>query len=269
MTGNQHVYQQESGPIGLFDSGVGGLTILEEVIKLLPGESYVYYADSGNCPYGDKTREEILELASGITEFLIDRSCKIIVVACNTITTNIIDELRRRFPVPFVGMEPAIKPAAKLSKNGKVAVLATKGTIEGELYNKTRGVHAAGIDVFNQIGIGLVDLIERDQIDSPVMREKLEMLIRPMLDRDVDTLVLGCTHYNYLVPQIKAIAGPQIRIVNSAEPVARRVQAVLTEKHLLREQNDQVRNIYTTGNAEILRSMLQRLAFGKTELNKI
>lgn len=269
MTDLQRVHNLKSGPIGIFDSGVGGLTIMEEIVRLLPEESYVYYADSGNCPYGDRTREEIMELASGITGFLIEHDCKIIVVACNTITTNIIDELRLRFPVPFVGMEPAIKPAAKLSKNGKVAVLATKGTIEGELYNKTRGEYAAGVDVFNQIGVGLVDLIERDQIDSPAMQEKLEMLIRPMLERDVDTLVLGCTHYNYLVPQIKAIAGPQIRIVNSAGAVAKRVQTVLMEKHLLRKQNDQFRNIYTTGDPNILRSILRRLSLGKTELYKI
>lgn len=246
-------------PIGIFDSGVGGLTVLEAVTELLPKESYYYYGDSGNCPYGEKSKEEILALATAITSFLAEKGCKLIVVACNTITTNIIDKLRAQFPIPIVGMEPAIKPAAKASATGKVAVLATKGTLSGELYNKTKETYASDIEVINLIGTGLVELIESNNIDTEEMEAKLTTLIDPAVGQGVDTLVLGCTHYNYLIPVLTDVYGTQLKIINSASAVARRIQEVLKEKGQLGNNNNPQKIIFTTGNTEILSSVITRL----------
>ena len=192
-----------NSPIGLFDSGIGGTSIWKEVIKLLPNENTIYLADSKNAPYGEKSPEAIIALSVKNTEYLISKGCKLIIIACNTATTNAINFLRANYTIPFIGIEPAIKPAALNSKTGAIGILATKGTLSSKLFEKTASEYTQNILKIEQDGEGLVPLIENGQIDSMEMDILLDKYLRPMLEKNIDHLVLGCTHYPYLIPQIK------------------------------------------------------------------
>lgn len=220
-------------PIGLFDSGIGGTSIWKEVVKLLPNENTIYLADSKNAPYGEKSSEEILALSIKNTEYLISKGCKLIIVACNTATTNAIDFLRKNYPIPFIGIEPAIKPAALLSKTGAIGILATKGTLSSKLFEKTTKEYTKNITTIEQDGEGLVPLIEDGKLNSPEINELLTTYLKPMLNFNIDHLVLGCTHYPYLIPQIKKIIGENISIIDSGEAVAKQTKAVLEKHNLL------------------------------------
>ena len=190
-------------PVGIFDSGVGGTSIWKEIRKKLPFEDTIYLADSKNAPYGTKPESEILGLSIKNTELLLTQGCKLIVVACNTATTNAIAHLRNTYNVPFIGIEPAIKPAALHTKTKKVGVLATKGTLASSLFNSTSKLHAEGIQVMEQEGKGLVELIEAGKAQSEETKTLLKTYLDPMLKSDIDCLVLGCTHYPYLIPVLK------------------------------------------------------------------
>ncbi len=221
-----------SQPIGFFDSGIGGTSIWREVNALLPHENTIYLADSKNAPYGLKSKEEIIALSIKNTEFLLEQNCKLIVVACNTATTNAINELRAKFPVPFIGIEPAIKPAAIQSKTHKIGILATKGTLNSQLFHEKAKTHT-DVDIIEQIGHGLVQLIENGDMDSPEMAELLENYLQPMIAQNIDYLVLGCSHYPYLIPQIKKIIPPTIKIIDSGEAVAKQTKNILDQKKIL------------------------------------
>ena len=220
-------------PIGLFDSGIGGTSIWKEVIKLLPHENTIYLADSKNAPYGEKTSEEILELAKKNTELLISKGCKLIIVACNTATTNAIDYLRENYKTPFIGIEPAIKPAALLSKTGAIGILATKGTLSSKLFEKTANEYTKNITKIEQDGEGLVPIIEQGKLNSPEIFELLSKYLKPMLNFNIDHLVLGCTHYPYLIPQIQEILGNDVKIIDSGEAVAKQTKAILEKNNIL------------------------------------
>ncbi|MGB5236001.1 MAG: glutamate racemase, partial [Flavobacteriaceae bacterium] len=181
---NQH-------PIGIFDSGVGGTSIWRELHKLLPSEDTIYLADSKNAPYGEKSGSEIINLSKKNVDWLLERDCKMIIVACNTATTNAIAYLRSHYPVPFIGIEPAIKPAALHSATGKVGVLATSGTLASQLFLTTSKTHAEDILILEQVGEGLVRLIEQGKIDSSEMRLLLQKYLEPMINAGIDQLVLG------------------------------------------------------------------------------
>jgi glutamate racemase len=219
--------------IGLFDSGIGGTSIWKEVVKLLPNENTIYLADSKNAPYGEKSSEEILSLAIKNTEFLISKDCKLIVVACNTATTNAIDFLRNHYSIPFIGIEPAIKPAALYSKTNAIGILATKGTLTSKLFEKTANEYTKNITTIEQDGEGLVQLIETGKLKSKKLNQLLEKYLNPMLQFNIDHLVLGCTHYPYLIPQIKKIVGKNVKIIDSGEAVARQTKAILLKHDLL------------------------------------
>ncbi|WP_152285614.1 glutamate racemase [Flavicella marina] len=225
-------------PIGIFDSGVGGLSIWKEIIQLLPNENTVYLADSANAPYGERTKNQIIDLCVKNTEILLKKGCKLIVVACNTATTNAIQFLRAKYDVPFIGIEPAIKPAALKTKTNKIGILATKGTLNSELFAATSEKHVSGIEVIETIGKGLVPLIEDNKINSTEMDSLLKKYIKPMLENDVDCLVLGCTHYPFLVPQIKKMTGDTIEIIDSGLAVAKQTKAILV-KHQITSNNTQ------------------------------
>jgi glutamate racemase len=182
-------------PICIFDSGVGGTSIFKEIHSLLPNENCIYLADSKNAPYGNKSEDEILQLGIKNTEYLLSKGCKIIVVACNTATTNAISFLRSNYSIPFIGIEPAIKPAALSTQTKAVGILATKGTLSSQLFHKTADLYAKGIKVIEQIGEGIVPLIETGHLDSDEMKALLQTYLEPMLAQDIDYLVLGCTHY--------------------------------------------------------------------------
>ncbi|MDG3582401.1 glutamate racemase [Galbibacter pacificus] len=222
-----------SQPIGIFDSGVGGTSIWKEIHHLLPGESTIYLADSKYAPYGERPQKEILQLSIKNTEFLLSQNCKAIVVACNTATTNAIDYLRKNYKVPFIGIEPAIKPAALNSKTGVVGILATRGTLTSGLFAKTSALYAKDRKVIEQFGDGLVPLIENGMANSEEMHQLLQKYLRPMMEEKADYLVLGCTHYPYLIPQLKKILPTSVTIIDSGEAVAKQTKTVLENFQLL------------------------------------
>ncbi|MBT8179476.1 MAG: glutamate racemase [Flavobacteriaceae bacterium] len=247
-------------PIGIFDSGLGGLTIWKEIHTLLPQEDTYYLADSKHAPYGDKPPEEIIRLSVKNTEFLLARNCKLIVVACNTATTNAISHLRKTYDVPFIGIEPAIKPAALHTTTGKVGVLATKGTLSSSLFHHTTRNHAAGIRVIDQIGTGLVPLIEAGEARSEAARSLLKKYLKPMLDAGVDQIVLGCTHYPFLIPLLEELLPKHINILDCGMAVARQTQRVLAEHELLNPATKPgAHHFYTNKSLEILKDMLAYL----------
>ncbi|WP_111706277.1 glutamate racemase [Lutibacter citreus] len=244
-------------PIGLFDSGIGGTSIWKEVIKLLPNENTIYLADSKNAPYGEKSSDEILALSIKNTELLITKGCKLIIIACNTATTNAIEYLRKNYNIPFIGIEPAIKPAALLSKTGAIGVLATKGTLTSKLFEKTTKEYANNITHIEQDGEGLVSLIEQGKLNSPEIKQLLEIYIKPMLTYNIDHLVLGCTHYPYLIPQIKNIVGDKVKIIDSGEAVAKQTKAILEKIHLNIEVKTAVSHqFYININKTVLQNIL-------------
>ncbi len=220
-------------PIGIFDSGVGGTSVWKELQRLLPFEDMIYLADSKNAPYGDKPREVIIELSVKNTEWLLDKGCKLIVVACNTATTNAIEYLRDHYDIPFIGIEPAIKPAALQTDSKKVGVLATKGTLASRLFLTTSQAHAGDIEVLEQEGDGLVKLIEAGQVNTTQMRTLLKKYLEPMIEADIDHLVLGCTHYPYLIPVLKVLLPPKVQIIDCGLAVARQTQRILEKNGLL------------------------------------
>jgi len=246
----------KENPIGVFDSGIGGTSIWREIHDLLPNEDSIYLADSKNAPYGQKSKEEIIALCIKNTEFLLNLNCKIIVVACNTATTNAIEELRVKYDVPFVGIEPAIKPAAINSKKNSIGILATQGTLNSKLFiqnvekfNNTK--------IIEQIGHGLVTLIENGEINSAQMDKLLRNYLEPMIEAKVDYLVLGCSHYPYLIPQIKKIIPEEIKIIDSGEAVARQVKSVLIKNNLLNNKENKGNCVfYTNSNPRVLQDIL-------------
>lgn len=247
---------KNENPIGLFDSGIGGTSIWREVHALLPNENTIYLADSKNAPYGLKSKEEIIALSCKNTEFLLDKNCKIIVVACNTATTNAIKELRVKYDVCFIGIEPAIKPAALQSKTHTIGILATKGTLNSELFHKNVENHPE-VKIIEQIGHGLVQLIENGAINSPEMVELLKSHLTPMIEKNIDYLVLGCSHYPYLIPQIQKIIPSHIKIIDSGEAVAKQTQKILEQHNLLNLSTEKSSQIfYTNSEPEVLETIL-------------
>ena len=247
---------KNTNPIGLFDSGIGGTSIWKEVHALLPNENTIYLADSKNAPYGLKSKEEIIDLSFKNTEFLLHNNCKLIIVACNTATTNAIKELRAKYDVPFIGIEPAIKPAAIQSKTHCIGILATKGTLNSELFHKSVAQHPEG-NIIEQIGYELVQLIESGAIDTPEMLTLLESYLEPMVEQNIDHLVLGCSHYPYLIPKIKNLIPNHIKIIDSGEAVAKQTRRILKEKEMLNNSSEKSYQIfYTNSNATVLKTIL-------------
>ena len=247
---------KSTNPIGLFDSGIGGTSIWKEIHSLLPNEDTIYLADSKNAPYGQKPKEEIIGLSFKNTEYLLEQNAKMIVVACNTATTNAIKELREKYDVPFIGIEPAIKPAAFHTKTNTIGILATKGTLSSELFYKTVA-SLEGITVIEQVGYNLVKLIEEGKLGSNDIKELLREYLQPMIEANIDHLVLGCSHYPYLVPQIKEILPESVKIIDSGEAVARQTKAVLQQNNLLNTLGHKSKNaFYTNADPSVLKGIL-------------
>lgn len=222
------------GPVGFFDSGVGGLTILEAFKRLCPGEETVYIADSAHCPYGNRPREEIIRLSEVCVRKLLAKNCRLIVVACNTATAAAIDYLREKYPeVPFVGLEPAIKPAALKSRTGIVGVLATQGTFNGRLYNETKAKFAKDVTVLATVADEFVEIVERIYSKRPPseaeIRRTVAAKVVPLLKAGADKIVLGCTHFPHLRAYIEQLADGRAEVIDSCEAVARQIQRVLRE----------------------------------------
>jgi glutamate racemase len=248
-------------PIGIFDSGVGGLSVLRAIRKQLPQEHVLYLADQAHIPYGTRQKTEIRDFAFGITAFLLAKGAKLIVVACNTASAAALHELRARFPqVPFVGMEPAVKPAASLTQTGRVGVLATPTTFAGDLYAALVDRFAQGIEIYKDTCPGLVEQIEHGKLDTPATRAILEKALTPMLAENVDTIVLGCTHYPFVIPLIEAITGPDVRTIDPAPAIARQTARLLDQHGWLNPAKARGRlQFYTSADPASLEALLPRL----------
>lgn len=224
----------KSSPVGFFDSGVGGKCIESAFKRLCPAEKTIYIADSEHCPYGNKPKEEIIRLAESCTERLLAAGCKLVVVACNTATAAAIDHLRAKYrSVPFVGIEPAVKPAALESRTGVVGVLATQGTFSGRLYNETKAKFAKDVTIIATVADEFVTIVERGEVDSPGTEAIVRKRIEPILAAGADVLVLGCTHFPHLKRVIEKVAAGRARIIEPSEAVARQARRVLEERGLL------------------------------------
>lgn len=241
---------KSSQPLGIFDSGVGGTSIWKEIHELMPHEHTVYLADSKYAPYGNKPKEDIVQLSIKNTEKLIEMGAKIIVVACNTATTNAISVLRANYDLPFVGIEPAIKPAALQSKTRRIGILATRGTLSSALFSQTSEAFARDIEVVEVVGEGLVPLIENGQLESSELHSLLSKYMNPMIEAEIDYLVLGCSHYPYLIPKLKEILPSNVTIIDSGAAVARQTKNLL-EKHQLLRLEDTAPNLDFYSNSEI------------------
>jgi glutamate racemase len=220
-------------PIGIFDSGVGGISVLKHIHALLPAEHLLYYADSLHAPYGSKTPEFICERAFAITDFLITQNAKALVVACNTATAAAVDKLRAHYTLPIIGMEPAVKPAAAASQNGVIGVLATVGTLKSAQFAALLEHYGQHVRVVTQACPGLVECIERGELKAPTTRQLVAGYVTPLLDAGVDTIVLGCTHYPFVRDLIAEIAGPKVALIDTGAAVARQLMHRLEDTGML------------------------------------
>jgi len=249
---------QQNKPIGIFDSGVGGTSIWKEIHQLLPFENTIFLADSKNAPYGNKSEEEIIQLSIKNTEKLLEMGSKIIVVACNTATTNAIQILREKYDVPLIGIEPAIKAAALLTVSKSIGILATKGTLSSSLFHQTASSFAKNISVVEIIGEGLVPLIESGEISGSKITKLLEKFVAPMITAKVDCIVLGCTHYPYLIPMLQKLIPENIKIIDSGEAVARQTKKVLQDNSLLNNKAKKPDlQFFTNANSNTLQFLLK------------
>ncbi|MSP12194.1 MAG: glutamate racemase [Chloroflexi bacterium] len=254
------ITRQPVDPIGLFDSGIGGLSVLREVANLLPQENLVYLADNAHCPYGPRPVVQIQHLSRAISQFLLEQQAKLIVVACNTASAAALVALRATFAVPFVGMVPAVKPAAILTRRGIVGVLATPVTSQGALLANVISTYGGGVETIVQPCPGLVEFVERGEWDSPQLRQLLHTYVSPLVARGADVLVLGCTHYPLLLPVLQEVAGPEVRLVDPSPAVARQVQRLLADSGLLNTAPAPPSlRAFTTGPAEPFAALAQRL----------
>ncbi len=248
--------------IGVFDSGVGGLSVFRHIRRRLPDERLLYFADQAHVPYGQRSAEEICLFSEQITRFLLAHGASIMVVACNTATAAAIDHLRQKFPdLPFVGMEPAVKPGAAHTNNGKIGVLATAGTFESQRYASLLSRFAENVFAYESDCPGLVEQIESGELASRETEAILQAAIRPMLAAGVDTLILGCTHYPFVWPLIERVAGPDVTIIDPAPAVALQVERVHNESRGKKSQTNQRGSVdlFTTGNEEQFGRQVQQL----------
>ena len=247
-------------PIGVFDSGVGGLTILREIEKLLPQEDLLYFADTANCPYGAKTQEEIRRLARGIVDFLLARQAKLVVVACNTASVASLAYLRELFAVPFVGIVPAVKPAAQATQSKRIGVMATNATFQTEIFDDLVQKFASDVVVLRQVCPGLVELVEAGEADTEAAERLVRQFVDPLVKQKIDTLVLGCTHYPFLRPLIEKVAGSGIAVIDPSAAIARQVAHVLDIRGIdaARPNPGSVR-LFTSGDPVLLGQTILRL----------
>jgi glutamate racemase len=249
----------DSGSVGILDSGVGGLSVMRHVATELPHEDVLFFADSIHCPYGRRTYDEIQDLTSGIAHFLVSQGAKIVVVACNTASAAALQHLRKRFDVPIVGMEPALKPAAEHSVSKVVGVIATEVTFQGALFASLMERFSNGVDVLTRSCPGLVEQVEAGLVAAPTTREILEACLAPMVEAGVDSLVLGCTHYPFLRPLMEEILGDGVEIFDPGLAVARQTARVLEKDGLLRQGVEGRYTFYTSGHPQRFARMLEEL----------
>lgn len=236
--------------IGVMDSGVGGLSVLKEILRVLPKEQYIYFADNAFSPYGEKTASLIVERCRCITDFFLSRGVQAMVLACNTATAAAVQDLRDHYTIPFIGMEPAVKPAALGTKTGVVGVLATAGTLKGSMYLHTRDSVNHGIRILEHVGEGFVELVERGELTGDRVESTVRASLEPLLEAGADIIVLGCTHYPFLIETLQKVAGQGVRFIDPAPAVASRLVNVLSDRGIpttaLDQSGDLSRGLHTT-----------------------
>jgi glutamate racemase len=245
--------------IGVFDSGVGGLSVLREIVRQLPSQDIVYLADSAHVPYGDRELLEIQSFARAVTAFLIEQGAVVIVVACNTVSAAALYHLREWFDLPIVGMEPAVKPAAERTNSQHIGVIATRATFQGELFAQLVERFARDTVVHTQACPGLVEQVEAGLADHPDTEAMLRRCLAPMLEAGIDSLVLGCTHYPFLQSAIERIVGPDISVIDPAPAVARQTGRILTRLGALRQGGAGQVTYFTSGNPLAFQAQVRRL----------
>lgn len=246
--------------IGVFDSGLGGISVLHEIRALLPAESLIYVADSAHVPYGEKTTEFIVQRSVAISEFLLMQPVKALVVACNTATAAAVTELRRRWPqVLIVGMEPAVKPAVQASQSGRVGVLATTGTLRSARFAALLERFATDVEVVTQPCPGLVELIEAGQLNTAATRALLSNYVAPLLTAGCDTLILGCTHYPLVKPLLRTLVPAHVQLIDTGAAVARRLQSELGKQGLLADGQQPSDRFYGSGDVHSIERTLAAL----------
>ncbi|HYR05221.1 MAG TPA: glutamate racemase, partial [Gallionella sp.] len=257
-------------PIGVFDSGVGGLSVLREIRRELPNEDLLYVADSGHAPYGDKPGETIEARSVSIVEFLMSQRAKAIVVACNTATSAAVATLRARFALPIVAMEPAVKPAAESTRSGVIGVLATGRTLASENFTRLHARFGADVDILVQACPGLVEQVEAGNFSGSKTRTLLEQYVLPLLKRQADTIVLGCTHYPFLAPLIREIAGPSVAIIDPSAAIAREVRRRLAGTSLLsHEPHVGTERFWSSATPENVLPVISQLWRAKIEVRSL
>jgi glutamate racemase len=261
----------QNQPIGVFDSGVGGLSVLRAMRQLMPEESVIYFGDQGHVPYGPRSMEQVRDFSEAITYFLLDQNAKLIVVACNTASAAALHYLREKFPdVSFVGMEPAVKPAAEHTRSGIVGVLATPATFQGALYASVLERFANGVQVLQHTCPGLVAQIEKGDLDGHETRAILEDALRPMLERGIDTVVLGCTHYPFVIPLIEQVVGENVRVIDPAPAVAKQTKRLLEAGEMKQPAGECAEvQLYTSGDVDSFLSLLPKLLGESGRVEKV
>jgi len=259
-----------NAPIGIFDSGIGGLTVTRSIMQALPAERLLYFGDTVHMPYGQRSLEEVRRFSFGITQALLDRGSKLIVIACNTASGAALKQLREHWPqVPFVGMEPAVKPAAEHTRTGVVGVIATTATFQTEVYASVVERFGKDVEVLHQPCPGLVKQIEAGEFDTMRTEAMLRGWLEPMLERNIDALVLGCTHYPLVRPLIERIVGPDVRMIDPAPAVARQVQRLLEQKDLLAPTDAHGELVcYTSGAPAAFAALMTRLELDKVAVRQ-
>jgi glutamate racemase len=256
-------------PIGIFDSGVGGLSVALEIRRRLPAESLLYFADHAFCPYGGRPLEEIRARSVAVVEELVARGAKLVVVACNTASGAALETLRERFHLPIVGLEPAVKPAAERSHNGRVGVLATAATLRTERFRRLIDAYAGDVQIFQRASPELVDLVEAGEISGASVERFLAGTLAPLAEADVDTLVLGCTHYPFLRDAIAEVMGPGVEILDSGAAVARQVERVLAGQEALSTGDGGELLLLTSGDRDQVESIVRHLWTGSIEVQSV
>jgi len=252
-------------PIGIFDSGVGGLTVANAISLLLPNETIFYIGDTARIPYGNKSKEDIEKFSLEMTKFLLDKDCKAIVIACNTASAYALEAVRNTYPdIPVIAMEPAVKPAIEHSKTGAIGVLATLGTLRSDRYSHLKNKFGQGIQILENPCLGLVDNIEAGKWNDPETVLLLETILKPMMDAHVDHIVLGCTHYPIVIPLIANIMGNNVQLVNPAPAIAKQVYRQLAERNLLCvdanvKENSPKHTVWATGSTLSFNYILKEL----------
>ena len=248
--------------IGIFDSGLGGLSVWQALHDALPNESLIYLGDGARCPYGSRSREEVLQFTEEAVERLLSEGCKMIVVACTTATAVAIKYLREKYAtIPFVGLEPAVKPAALTTKSGIIGVLATKRSLEGDHFRRAEEKYGSEVTILKAVGEGFVEAVERNEEDAPETAELVRKAVQPLVVAGADKIVLGCTHYPFLRDVIAKVAGEGVEIIDSSEAVARRVATLLEENDIKADDGNEAEYHFLTFADEAYAEKLREKAF--------